>query len=330
MKQTLLRQWSMLRKIPHAPKTIDAATLQKRLEEVGHNIGLRTIQRDLNTLSAELPLIADENKPQGWSWSADVRYLDLPLLEPQAALTFHLVERHLQTLLPPSTLDYLSPWFRAAGVFVREEGEEIARWPDKIRILPRGYRLMAPDIDGEAHAAVYRALLEERQLDLSYQSRASTAARDYIVHPLGVVVRDSLVYLICTFDGYTDVRYLVLHRVRSARVRRQKAILLPEFSLDAYIAAGHLGFSDGGDAILVEARFSVAAAAHLYECPAGEHQTIEPDGEGHVKVRFMTPDTKELQWWLLGFGAQVTVMGPPELRARMRESIAGMAQAYAG
>jgi len=328
MKQTLLRQWSMLRKIPHAPKTIDAATLKKRLEEAGHKIGLRTVQRDLNNLSAELPLVADDCKPQGWSWSGDVRYLDLPLLEPQAAVTFHLVERHLRTLLPRSTLDYLSPWFRAAGVFVKEEGEEIARWPEKIRILPRGYRLQAPYIDPGVHAAVYQALLEERQLEMSYQSRASGSARDYVINPLGVVVRDSLVYLVCTFDGYADIRFVVLHRVKSARVRREKAALLPGFNLDDYIATGNLGFTNAGESIRVVARFSTEAAAHLHECAAGEAQVIEGDIEGYVRVSFVAPDTKELQWWLLGFGDQVSVIEPTDLRLRMQETVRGMALAY--
>lgn len=329
MHLTLLRQWAMLRMIPRAPVKIDVKTLIRRLDEAGYVIDKRTIQRDLKSLSAALPLVSDEGNPRGWSWISDVRYLDLPLLEPQAAMTFHLVERHLATLLPRTTMDYLKPWFRTSNAIIQEESEEISRWPDKIRNLPRGYRLQAPEIDGDVHAVVYQALLEEKQLALSYQSRASSEPRDYVINPLGAVVRDSLVYLVCTFVPYSDFRYIVLHRVKAARVCEEKALIPGDFDLDAYIAAGNLGFSIAGESIRVVARFTAAAAAHLYECPAGEEQRIEPDGDGLVTVSFVSPDTKELQWWLQGFGDQVTVIEPLQLRQRIKESVLGMAVAYA-
>lgn len=53
-------------------------------------MAIRLIQRDLNDLSCILPLVADNARPQGWSWQADADPFHLPFLDPQAALTFHL------------------------------------------------------------------------------------------------------------------------------------------------------------------------------------------------------------------------------------------------
>jgi hypothetical protein len=61
-----------------------------------------------------LPLVADNGRPKGWSWQADADPFYMPFLDPQAAFTFHLFQRHLNTLLPESTLDYLALWFRTA------------------------------------------------------------------------------------------------------------------------------------------------------------------------------------------------------------------------
>jgi len=66
--ETLLRQWAMLRLIPRYPRRIDTGRIRDELLQVGYDITLRTIQCDLNKLSAVLPLVSDQSKPQGWWW----------------------------------------------------------------------------------------------------------------------------------------------------------------------------------------------------------------------------------------------------------------------
>ena len=80
-KDTLLRQWVMLRHIPRGPRRIDTATLRKHLLAAGFDITLRSIQRDLVNLSTILPLAADNAKPQGWYWLPDcgLKFSSVPL-----------------------------------------------------------------------------------------------------------------------------------------------------------------------------------------------------------------------------------------------------------
>jgi predicted DNA-binding transcriptional regulator YafY len=59
-----------------------------------------------------------------------------------------------------------------------------------------------------------------------------------------------------------------------------------------------------------------------------DDQQIVADGAGAVRVSATVLDTKELRWWLLGFGDQVTVLGPARLRDQMRDTVAGMAAGY--
>lgn len=115
MSDTLLRQLTLLRNIPRAPKRIDAQTLRQHLEASGYRVDLRTVQRDLVSLSLVFPLISDDAKPRGWRWEADAAQLDLPTLEPLTALVFHLAEKHLNALLPAASLTQLAPWFANAN-----------------------------------------------------------------------------------------------------------------------------------------------------------------------------------------------------------------------
>jgi predicted DNA-binding transcriptional regulator YafY len=319
---------AMLRHIPRHPRKIDTTALLQQLERAGYDISIRSIQRDLNDLSCILPLVADNARPQGWSWQADADPFHLPFLDPQAALTFHLVQRHLNTLLPESTLDYLAPWFRTATAVLEANDHGVTRWPDKVRVLPRGLRLQSPPIDPGVHATLYDALLQERQVKVRYLQRQATEPKEYLVHPLGVVTRDTVIYLVCTMWDFTDVRQLALHRMQSANMLDEACKRPDGFCLDGYIAAGAFGYPESSETIHLEARFTSTAAAHLSECPLADDQQIVPDGAGAVRVRATVLDTKELRWWLLGFGDQVTVLGPPLLRERMRETVAGMAAGY--
>lgn len=328
MSNTLSRVMAMLRHVPRYPRKIVTTALLDQLERAGYDITLRSIQRDLNDLSCILPLVADNGRPQGWSWQADADPFHLPFLDPQAALTFHLVQRHLHTLLPESTLDYLAPWFRTATAVLEANDHGVTSWPNKVRVLPRGLRLQSPPIDANVHATLYDGLLQERQVTIRYLQRQATEPKEYRVHPLGVVTRDTVIYLVCTMWDFTDVRQLALHRMQSATMH-EEACKRPEgFCLDAYIAGGAFGYPESSDTILLEARFTNGAAAHLFECPLADDQQIVPDDVGAVRVSATVLDTKELRWWLLGFGDQVTVLGPPRLRERMRDTVAGMAAGY--
>ena len=266
MKSTLLRQWKMLRMIPRLPRKIGTADLMQRLENSDFTVDLRTIQRDLNQLSEVLPLISDQAKPQGWAWNEAAEQFDIPGMEPQVALVFHMAEVHLRGLLPTSTVDTLKPWFSAASRVLDEHGNGISHWPEKIRVLPRGLPQTPPEIDSGVQAKVYQAVLHERQLEIGY-GREIDDVREYVVHPIALVVRNQIIYLVCVFDGFDDIRQLVMQRIHSANVLGFPAEKPADFVLDDYIAEGAFGLVFGDEPLLFEARFMSHLAIHLRETP---------------------------------------------------------------
>lgn len=331
MTDTLLRQWAMLRHIPRHPRKVDTVTLQNILAKQGHDITLRTIQRDLNKLSLALPLISDEAKPQGWSWEANAEVLDLPALDPQTALTFKLVESHMGQLLPASTLDYLQPWFRTAKGVLDQHGNGLAHWPDKIRVLPSGMVRKAPNIKPELAEAVYQAVLQERQLQITYSGKSEDAeAPSHTIHPLALVVRDRVVYLICIFNGFVDPRQLAMHRILSAKVLEESALRPIGFSIDTYIADGEFGIPLNPHPIVLEAEFMRHVAIHLRESPIADDQVIEDVDEENVLLRATVPDTLELRLWLKSFGDEVMVVKPDTLNQEFREIALNLQSYYSG
>lgn len=313
MADTLLRQWTMLRLIPRAPRKIETADLERLLFEEGFEVTRRSIQRDLNTLSTRFPLHCDmREKPYGWCWDANA-VLDVPGMDPPTALTFALAERFLNHVLPPATLRRMEPHFRQArGVLDHIDHPGLAQWPDKVRILPRGLKLLAPAIDQGVMDTVYQALLTERRFEARYRPRES-AETTYEVNPLGLVLRDAVTYLVCTLWQYDDVLQLALHRMQAAEMLDKPASRPDGFDLDAYIAAGHFASPYSGELIRLEVLFDADAAYHLRETRLSEDQALTDQPDGRVLVKATVPDTGELRWWLLGFGEAVEVVRPKDL-----------------
>jgi predicted DNA-binding transcriptional regulator YafY len=313
---TQLRQWAMLRCIPQFPRYITARQLTERLKSEGFEVSKRTVERDLLSLSLIFPLLCEEAaRLYEWSWSKDAESFSLPTMSPLQALTLVLAHEHLNTILPASLLATLAPYFKCAeGVLDSGEGvKKIARWRRKVAIVPPNQPLIPPNYAEDVIEAVHSALMSEKQLEISYTSREQSETKTYPLHPLGLVQRGAVTYLVVTLYDYTDIRMLALHRIQSAKILDQPAKTPKKFDLTKYIREGAFGFEESGE-IKLAARFTTVAAEHLRETPLSNDQSIEADQEGWVTIQATVSDTSQLRWWLMGFGDQVEVLGPATLR----------------
>jgi predicted DNA-binding transcriptional regulator YafY len=329
-RETLRRQWEILRSLPRYPAKVEAKTIQDRLQRAGFRVTKRTVERDLQNLSGIFPIASDErDKPYGWSWQKDAPVLDVPGLSAAQALAFALVNRYLSPLLPRSVLAELDPHFAMA----ERELSRVPRsrgtpsWSDKVRTVLPAQALLPPKISLDAQRTVYEGLLLNRQLKVAYHKRGAKGPVEYTVHPLGIVQRGPVFYLVCTLFHYQDVLLLALHRILSAVLLDEEVVRPKGFDLDAYVQSGALDFG-AGRKVRLEVLFIESAAEHLHETPLSDDQEIAPAGDGWVKVTATVNDTPQLAWWLLAFGEQVEVLKPASLRKDMAASAAAMAKRY--
>ena len=329
MIDTLLRQWTLLQLIPRHPRRIDPARLKARLDGMGLAVTLRTVQRDLNALALTFPLEASTGRPQGWCWCPGARQMDIPSMDPHAALTFHLVEQHLQPLLPPTTLADLAPWFEAARGVVAAEVSRVTQWQHKVRVVARTLTKLPPAIDPAIQASLYEGLLQDRQVEVSYRALSTGGeAKTYPVHPLGLVVMEQVLYLVCTVRDYPDPRYLALHRIVGAQVLDQPVRRPPDFDLDAFIAR-EFGIRRGDAPLKLVLRVRGILGAYLAETPLAKGQRIQPLADNWHAVQVKVPDTQQLRNWLFSLGADAVVMAPESLREELRQGLTQAAAQYA-
>jgi hypothetical protein len=135
--RALQRQWSLLCRVPRAPRRIDAATLEIQLREAGFPTHRRTIQRDLIVLSRTFPLECDERtRPFGWSWSRDGAALTIPAMGPHTALIFKIAADVLAPLLPTETQAFLTTHVALAEGVLAVSGPLLSTWSDRVREVP--------------------------------------------------------------------------------------------------------------------------------------------------------------------------------------------------
>jgi len=330
MSDTLMRQWQMLRLIPRQPSKISTTELMHRLADDGFNTTARTLQRDLVRLSSVYPLLCDDrDKPFGWSWDKHANVHEVPGIDSDTALAFYLAEKHLEPLLPRTTLKRLAPHFKRAEQVLDQAdgGKGNPAWRNKVRVLHRGPGLKNPAIVPAVQSAVYDALLRNRRLDVKYLPRGSETAKEYELNPLGLVLKDGLFYLVCSMWDYPDIRLLLLHRMPAATVMDIPCSTPDGFDLDDYIASGELDFAVG-EKIELKARIGKNMAIHLQERPLHSNQVITEFDDGRMLLSVTVQDTNELRWWLLGFGDQVEILEPVSLREDFRVLVQNMAKAY--
>ncbi|AKX51049.1 helix-turn-helix transcriptional regulator [Thiopseudomonas alkaliphila] len=328
-KDTLLRQLTLLRLIPEAPRFTSTAVLQEKLQERGFEVTLRSVQRDLVRLSGPFQLTTEKrNGRNAWSFIAGGT-VDLRDIESPTALALALAEEHLQNLLPQSVLDLMAPQFSRAWSYINSMSKNhLSHWSRSVRAIPNGKCLLPAEVSAEVWAAVSNALLERKQIQVSYLGRNKTQPSQFVLHPAGVVSRHAISYLIASVNEYTDLRQFALHRIQAATVLEQPAKEHPEFNIDHYIR-DELNSAAPIQQVTLEAIVSADMAWVLKETPLAEQQQLTPMAHSeNYRLVATVPDDSETLWWVFGLGEHIQVQAPTHWRKAITERLQAMQRLY--
>lgn len=145
-------------------------------------------------------------------------------------------------------------------------------------------------IDEAALETIQEALLADEQLDVQYKSAGTEKAKALRLHPLGLVQRGPVTFLVASVFKYKNVWLYAMHRFVGVTRTHERVKPLAGFDLDVYISAGALQF--GGDQqVELEALVSKRLAEILAETPLSEDQFLVPMASNFAC---------RLRWWIRG------------------------------
>lgn len=302
--ETVLLALELLRRIPRNRK-VTASELHAQLTAAGFHRDLRTIQRQLDTLTQHFDLERDErSKPYGYKWQEHAKGLSAPMLSEQDSLLLTLAEQHLKNLLPANLMKSMEAFFSQArtNLSSQEHAAREREWLSKVRVVATTQPLLPPTIKAGVFDEVSTALYANRWLRLSYKN-ATGKTSEAEVMPLGLAQQGERLYLVCRYQGHTNERSLALHRILSAEASTLTFERPPSFDLQAYDADGRFGIGCGRKIVL---RFEIEkpAGLHLLESPLAVDQQVTelPD---HYAITATLVETEQLDWWLKSFGDKI-------------------------
>jgi predicted DNA-binding transcriptional regulator YafY len=326
----LLRQWTLYKHLPRSGSGKTAAEITALLADQGIVVHKRSVERDLRFLHDVLQLdVDDSTKPFRWARRNDALGFTSAGLTTLQSLLLLTAEVHLKALMPRTHMQALRPLFDEAreAASRRTAGQGIAAWPESIAVVPTAPPLLPPEIYPDVLETVHQALLDRRQVHAGYTVRLG-GLREWSLHPVGLVHRGPVTYLASMIDDHDDVRLLPLHRFRTAKASTFEARRPPPSAMHESMAIAASGFNDRGPVRLV-LEMDATAAQHLQEARLSEDQTVQAsDNEEWVILSATVADTDQLRWWLRGYGDQVEVLEPSDLRSWMAETTAEAAGYY--
>lgn len=305
--ETVLLAVELLRRIPRGRK-VTASELHRQLKDAGIDRDLRTVQRQLEMLSAHFEIERDDrSKPYGYRWLEQAKSLAVPNLTAQESLLLHLAEDHLKNILPVRLMRSMESFFKQARRNLGPDSNaRLEReWPSKVRVVPTSQPLLPPKIGAGIFETVSEALYANRWLHLDYLNATGKLAKAEVM-PLGLAQQGPRLYLVCRYQGYDNERSLALHRIQAAEASTRAFDRPKAFNLRQYDDDGRFGFGDG-QLIRLQFRIEKSAGLHLLESPLSKDQTVNELDETY-EITATVVESAMLNQWLRGFGSAVTAV----------------------
>ena len=304
------------------------ATAAELADELG--VSVRTVYRDLEALgSAGIPVTTERGPGGGCRLLGGYRtqLTGLDAGEAEALFLSGLpgpaAELGLGSLLARAQRKVLA----ALPARLREA----ARLADQRFLLdPRNW--FQPQPEHPALEALAQAVWSDRRVRFAYQ-RGDGRAVEREADALALALKSGLWYLVARVG--VELRVYRVSRI-SAVTRADAAFARdPDFDLGAFWSDWAKRFEDGLEAIPVLVRVSPAAQERVARMgdpatrpPADRAPTLERDG--WLRRVLVFEKLEYARAHLLGFGAEVEVLEPVELRAELHEAARALAELYAG
>ena len=322
MSDSVLRLLKMTERIPRYPEKVTTNQMQDFLSNYGYSISLRTVQRDLIELSRLFPIVCDERSiPFGWSWEKTSPGVEFPNMDPLQALTLSLAAQYLEPILPKPNLESVEGYFdKAEKMLLGNEKSKISRWRKRVKVISETMRFKSPKMNKGIILDLHKAVYESKQIEALYRKRGMTKAEKRLIHPMGIVLKGSIHYLICMMDeDPINPRYLPLHRFEKTKLLDKTAKEPKNFNFNEFIHKNNLGFAFSEKLYVFEAIFDRTMAFHLIETPLNGTQSVKEIEENKLFVKARVPDTLQFEQWLMSFGDKVEILKPKKLRNKFKK-----------
>ncbi|MDH4120525.1 MAG: WYL domain-containing protein [Deltaproteobacteria bacterium] len=173
------------------------------------------------------------------------------------------------------------------------------------------------------------ALVKTQICTIQYQTLKGNPPEEYDIYPYQMTGIDGGIYLYAYVPRRENVRILAIERIQAVSITQhtfRRAKTVEQNIADKMQRAFRI--LDDEKPIAVELLFSVNQAPYITERIWHEEQTITPNTDGSVTLKFSATGRYEIVKWILGWGPDCEVLEPPDLREEVKNKIKTAAMMY--
>jgi predicted DNA-binding transcriptional regulator YafY len=296
---------------------VTAADVARELE-----VSLKTARRDLEALSlAGLPVYSQPGKGGGWQLLGGAR-TDLSGLTSAEARTLFLVAGP-SSAATPAVKAALRKLVRALPETFRAGAEAAA---SALVLDPTAWG-RRPEPASPHLEQLQQAVIDRVQVHVVYPDAAG-GARERLIHPLGLVAKGTDWYLVAgTPAGQRTFR---VSRIRSLRVTDQPAQRPDGFELQSAWRSIAATIEERRTHVQAQVRADAAILAGLQRQFGTGLRVGRQAADGRYDVQIGSSSARVLAAQLAGWGTQIEVRGPDEIRRHLARIGAELVAAHRG
>ncbi len=298
------------------------AELARELE-----VSRRTIFRDLNILEmAKIPYFFD---PEQSSYRINSHFFLPPInLDLAEALSILVLARRLRG---SSKVPLLSQASRAA---MKIEGV----LPSYVRnhvgsVLEHMAVHLGPPAAGDAQQSeevfedLVSAIAKKNICRMTYRSFTEEDRIELRLHPYRLMFFQRGWYVIGHSEMHREVRTFKLNRIENLSVSTARFENGEDFDPDEHFGLAWSMIPEGKE-YDIHLHFSSKVAGNVAEVIWHPTQQINQNEDGSIEFTCRVDGLGEISWWILGYGDQVEVREPRQLRDRIQQTAQRMVRIY--
>lgn len=289
------------------------------------NISLRTIQRDVQLLkNAGFPIVMDPYTKE-LSLVSDYGVPSIEFTQVEILAILVLFEEFGDSIREPVFSAFTTAAFKIASALSPSFLDIVGRIREHVSVNP----LHTNEVTDyhEVFQTILDSILSRRTVFVEYRSPSDSAPIKTEIQPFTVLYGRSW-YVIGFSSLYQEIRTFKVSRILTIRSTTKTFAMPASFSVDEYLGnAWYIIPSTGHDQEVV-VRFSKLVARNVAEIRWHKTQSLRWLNNGEVELRFTVSGLNEIVWWILGYGAEATVIEPQELRDMIAQHAALLTEKY--
>lgn len=189
----------------------------------------------------------------------------------------------------------------------------------QIRLDESGERAFSTFAAGERTSRSVRFVYQDKEGNRSVRT----------ADPYGFIVSSGRIYCVAYDHDRHDKRTFAIDNASDAELTARTFVRPADFDVEAFAAASISGVMHGDSTTAVRVRFAPRVAKAAVAARVVAERQIERFDDGSVEIEYRVADADEVLRWVLGWGAQAELVGPPDLRRRIATLAREIAAKYA-